>query len=58
MYSVSNTLSEYIYFQYQKTLLHTLLLPIFKIVESLQCILKQKRGPLQDIKFLSCIKDE
>ena len=46
MYSVSNMFSEYIYFQYQKTLLYTLLLPVFKIVESLQCVLKQKRGPL------------
>ena len=27
-------------FTYQKTLLHTLLLLVFKIVESLQCILK------------------
>ena len=27
-------------FSYQKTLLHTLLLLVFKIVESLQCILK------------------
>ena len=27
-------------FTYQKTLLHTLLLPVSKIVESLQCILK------------------
>ena len=26
-------------FTYQKTLLHTLLLPVFKVVESLQCIL-------------------
>ena len=39
MFSVLNTLSEYIYFAYQKTLIHTLLLLIFKIVESLQCIL-------------------
>ena len=37
MYRVLNTLSEY---TYQKTLRHTLLLPVFKIVESLQCILK------------------
>ena len=34
-----NTFSEYT-FAYQKTLLHTLLLLIFEIVESLQCILK------------------
>ena len=30
-------------FTYQKTLLHTLLLLVFKIVESLQCILKKIR---------------
>ena len=29
-------------FTYQKTLLHTLLLLVFKIVESLQCILKNQ----------------
>ena len=34
MYSALNKLSEYIYFTYQKTLLHALLLPIFKIFES------------------------
>ena len=36
MYSVSNTLSEY---TYQKTLLHTLLLLVSKIIESLRRIL-------------------
>ena len=36
MYSVLNTLSKY---TYQKTLLYTLLLLVFKIVESLQGIL-------------------
>ena len=41
MYSVLNTLSEYIYtFTYKKTLLHTLLLLVFKIVESFKSILK------------------
>ena len=40
MHSVLNQLSEYITFKYQKTLLHTLLLRAFKIVESIQCILK------------------
>ena len=29
-------------FTYQKALLHTLLVLVFKIVESLQCILKEK----------------
>ena len=41
MYSVLNKLSEYIYtFSYHITLLHTLLLLVSKIMESLQCILK------------------
>ena len=46
MYSVMYKLSEYIYtynihtFTYQKALLHTLLLLVFKIVGSLQSILK------------------
>ena len=40
MYGVLNTLSEYTYFCISKTLLHALLLLVFKIVESLQCILK------------------
>ena len=39
MHSVLNTLSEYTYFYISKTLLHTLLLLVSKIVESLQCIL-------------------
>ena len=40
-------------FTYQKTLLHTLLLLFFKIVESLQCILKYKRNSkvCESIKF-------
>ena len=42
MYSVLNTLSEYTYFNVSKTLLHTLLLLAFKIVESLECILKKE----------------
>ena len=37
MYSVLNKLSDT--FTYQKTLLHTLLLLVFKMIESLQCIL-------------------
>ena len=37
MYSALNTLSEY---TYQKTLLYKLLLLVFKIVQSLQCILE------------------
>ena len=40
MYKALNTLSEDTYFYITKTLLHTLLLLVFKIVESLQCILK------------------
>ena len=50
MYSALNTLSEYIYFYITKTLLHTLLLLILKIVESLQSILKFS---LFEIVFLS-----
>ena len=43
MYSVLSTLSKYTYFlTYRKTLLHALLLLVFKIVQSLQCILKIK----------------
>ena len=45
MYSILNTFSEYnrIYFYilYQKTSLQTILLLVSKIVESLQCILKE-----------------
>ena len=40
MYSVLNTLQEYKYFYISKTLLHTFFLLVFKIVKSLQCILK------------------
>ena len=40
MYSVLNTLSKYTYFYISNKLLHTLLLLVFKIVESLQCNLK------------------
>ena len=40
MYSVWNALSDTHAFTYRKTLLHTLLLLISKIIESLQCIRK------------------
>ena len=40
MYSVLTTLFQYTYFTCQKALLHTFLLLVSKIVESLQCILK------------------
>ena len=43
MYSVLNTLSEYIPLHIKKKLLHILFLLVLKIVESLRCILKQKR---------------
>ena len=33
------------YFKYQKTLLHTHLLLVFKIVENLQCILNKDLRP-------------
>ena len=45
MYSVLEILSEYLYFYISKTLLHTLLLLVFKIVESLQRILNIKFIP-------------
>ena len=42
MYSVLNTLSEYTYFYISKDItLYTFLL-VFKIIESLQCILKER----------------
>ena len=41
MYSVLNNLQNiYTFFTYKKKLLHTLLLLVFKIIVSLQCILK------------------
>ena len=40
MYVVLNTLSEYTYFYISKSVTLYTFLPIFKIVESLQCILK------------------
>ena len=46
MCSILNKLSEYIYFYISKNI-HTLLLRVFKIVESLQCIAK-----LTEMKFL------
>ena len=42
MYSVLKHFQNIHTFTYQTTLLHTLLLLVFKIVESLQCILKKK----------------
>ena len=41
IYSSLNTLSEYKYFTYQKSLLYPLLLLVFKIVKRLQCILNK-----------------
>ena len=43
MYSVFNTIQKIYTFTYQKTLLHTLLLLVFKMVESLQFILTPQR---------------
>ena len=40
MYSVLNTLSEYTYFSLSKNITSYTFLVVFKIVESLQCILK------------------
>ena len=39
MYSVLNTVSEYIYFQISKNITSYSFLLVFKIVESLHCIL-------------------
>ena len=41
-------------FTYQKTLLHTLLLLVSKIVESFQCILKQEDNTKIHMKMLNC----
>ena len=50
MQSKLNTFSEYKYtFKYQKTLFHTLLLVIFKTVESHQCIIMYK-ATLENLK--------
>ena len=40
MYNVLNTLSEYIYFYISKNITSYTFLLVFKIVESLQCIVK------------------
>ena len=40
MYNVLNTLSEYTYFYISKYITSCTFLLVFKIVESLQCILK------------------
>ena len=40
MYSVLSTLSEYTYFYISKNITSYTFFPVFKIVESLQCILK------------------
>ena len=42
MYSVSNTLSEHIYFYMSKNITSTLFWLVIKIVENLQCTLKDK----------------
>ena len=42
MYSVLNTLSEYTYFYISKNITSYTFLLVFKIAESLQCILKLK----------------
>ena len=50
MYSLLNTYA----FTYQKSLLNTLLLLVFKIVESLQCILKRNLSlNIKQAKFIS-----
>ena len=46
-------ISMYIVFTYQKILLHTLLLLVFKVVDSLQCILNRKLYKQQRKKFVS-----
>ena len=43
MYSVLNTLSEYTYFYISKNITSYTFVLVFKIVESLQCILKGKK---------------
>ena len=58
MYTVSNTLLEYTSFTFQKTLLQTLLLLVFELVEILQCILKGQKQPkiLQYSQENSCVE--
>ena len=41
MYSILNSLSKYIYFYISKNIASYIFLLVFKIVESLQCILKE-----------------
>ena len=43
MYSVLNKLSKYIYFYISKNIASYTFLLVFKIVESLKCILKRKQ---------------
>ena len=43
MYSVLNTLSEYTYFYMSKNITSYIFLLVFKIVESLQCILNSRK---------------
>ena len=55
---IEYTFTRYILLYIKKTLLHTLVLLVFKIVESLQCILKEdfitvskNRGELSKFKY-------
>ena len=53
MYSVLNTLSEYAYFYISKNISYNFLL-VFKIVESLQCILKHRKLDKHKLVSKSC----
>ena len=49
LYSVFNTLSEYAYFYISKNITSYKILLVFKIVESLQCVLKPKSSPKYEV---------
>ena len=57
MYSVLNSLSEYTYFYISKTITSYTFLPVLKMVESLQRILKIKQNWLKGFKRpkVSCL---
>ena len=65
MYSVLNTLTEYTYFYISKNITSYTLLLVFKIVESLQCILKPYNAhkplldeiPIVNVKNNTSLKD-
>ena len=51
MYSVLNTLLEYTYFYISKNITSYTFLRVYKFVENLQCVLKDKRAVLGRSQF-------